>query len=122
MSRRAERKKHGDFLNLLRGLYPVAGIASFSAVILLMLGGFSRAYAAAVCCLGVIAVCGPVLAYFVKKFETQEAKYNRPKKKDTFEYLGEKSLIEQAKPLISRVRKYLAKRSANNDGTTELRP
>jgi hypothetical protein len=122
MSRKAERKRHEDFLNLLRGLYPVAGIVSFSAVITTMIGGFSRAYAAAACCLGAVAACGPVLAYFVKKFEAQEAKYNGPKKKDTFEHLGEKSLIEQARPLISRVRKYLVKRRANDDGRTEPRP
>jgi hypothetical protein len=103
MSRGAERKKQGETLNMLRRLYPIAGVMSFSAVILLMWNP-SWAYAAAACCLSVLALCGPILAYFVKKYEKQEARYHGPKKKDPFDGI-EKSLIEQMKPLITRVRK-----------------
>jgi hypothetical protein len=52
------------------------------------------------------ALCGPVLACFVRKYEKQEARYNGPKKTGPFDGI-EKSLIEQAKPLIARARKYL---------------
>ena len=105
MSRRSERKKQGETLNTLRRLYPIAGTMSFLTVILLILNP-SWAYAAAACGLGAIALCGPVLAYFVRKYEKQEARYHGPKKKDPFDGI-EKSLIEQAKPLIARARKCL---------------
>ena len=111
MSRRTERKKQGETLNMLRRLYPIAGAMSFLTVILVMWNP-SWAYAAAACALGVVALCGPVLAYFVKKYEKQEARYNGPKKKDPFDGI-EKSLIEQAKPLITRVKKLLEERRAD---------
>jgi hypothetical protein len=108
MSRSKERKKQGETLNILRRLYPIAGVASFSTVILLMLmGNPSWAYAAAACCLGAVALCGPVLVYFVRKYEKQEARYHGPKEKDPFDDIGEKSMIEQAKPLIALLRKHL---------------
>ena len=93
-------------MNTLRGLYPIAGAVSFLTVILLM-GNPSWGYAAASCALGAVAFCGPVLAYFVRKYEKQEARYRGPKKKNRFDDIGEKSLIEQAKPLIMRMKKRL---------------
>jgi hypothetical protein len=109
MSRREERKRYGEVLNELRRLYAIAGVASFLAAILFMRIGHAWAFAAASCCLGVVALCGPVLAYFVEKYEKREARYNGPREKDPFEDLGEKSLIEQAKNLIAWVRKRSAK-------------
>ncbi|MDR0654629.1 MAG: hypothetical protein LBG12_15165 [Synergistaceae bacterium] len=105
MSRSKERKKQGGTLNRLQRFYPIAGVTSFLTVILFMENP-SWAYAAAACDLGLAALCGPVLAYFVKKYEKQEARYRGPKKKDPFDGI-EKSLIEQAKPLIAPVRKRL---------------
>jgi uncharacterized membrane protein HdeD (DUF308 family) len=67
MSRNKERKKQGEILNMLRRLYPITGVMSFLTVILLMRNP-SLAYAAASCGLGAVALCGTVLAYFVRKY------------------------------------------------------
>jgi hypothetical protein len=105
MSRSKERKKQGETLNTLRRLYPITGTISFLTALLLMRNP-SWAYAAAACAFGAVALCGPVLAYFVRKYDKQEARYHGPKKKDPFDGI-EKSLIEQAKPLITRMKKRL---------------
>lgn len=106
MSRRAERKKQGETLNVLRRLYPIACVMSSLAVILLMPGDSQKAYAAAVFAMCSVVVCGAVLARSVGKYEKQEAGYGRADEVDPFAGY-EKPMTGQLKPLIRRVKNCL---------------